>query len=44
MINEKCIYFRKVASLGDDDSVADSCMFPVSKFKGLAYEVGMLVF
>lgn len=37
MINEKCLYFRKVSSLGADDGADDSAMFPVSKFKGLLY-------
>ena len=38
MINEKCMYFRKAASLGADDGADDSAMFPLSKFKGLLYD------
>ena len=32
---EKYLYFRTIAVLGDDDSSADSAMFPLSRLQGM---------
>jgi hypothetical protein len=32
---EKYLYFRTIATLADDDSSADSAVFPLSSFKGM---------
>ena len=33
-MNEKYVYFRTVATLTSDDGIADSCLYPLSSFRG----------
>lgn len=46
MTSDKCMYFRKVAAVADDDDAAASCAFPVGSFKGASYDgsTNVLVF
>ena len=34
-MKEVYLYFRTQATLADDDASADSCMFPLSKLRGM---------
>ena len=34
-MKEVYLYFRTIAALGDDDSSADSAMFPLSRLQGM---------